>query len=184
VPWAERAHVLAIFGRAHSRELAYQHLRPLRESCRALAIEEILDIGPRGPRLPRIEGIPIREMGSVPGAQLAALLGRCRAGFLRYDAASLAKSAVFAAYCAHGVAPVVAEGGGRPSDGMAPGREYLVAGDAHALSRDLSRLVAASRRWYSGHDVAHHVAWIERALRGGAGEPAVVGEGPLLGEYR
>ncbi len=155
-----RPPALAVFGGAGVRGRAYGEWRPsLAAACRELGIEEILDVGPDAGAPGSLDGLPVRRLGVLPEAAAGAALLAARAGFLAYPPRFLAKSTIFAAYCAHGLLPVCAwkreEGGGeappfwRPSD----------AGEPRGVA-------AAALAWYRGHSLARQ-AEIYRGLLAG-----------------
>jgi hypothetical protein len=158
-----RPAVLAVFGGAGARARAYGEALPdLAAACRALAVEEILDIGPdiganTGPP-GRVAGLPVRRMGTLPAGEVSRQLLAARAGFLAYPPGFLAKSTIFAAYCAHGLAPVCAWKG--RGGGTADAPLWRAAGP------DVQQVAAAARGWYRGHALARQVATYRRLLAG------------------
>jgi hypothetical protein len=151
--WDTRPPWLAVFGRAGTEARAYQTRREeLARAARALKVERILDIGPRTGRVPQeLGGIPVQASGWLSSAEISALLSRCRYGFVDYRSDLLPKSTIFAAYCAHSVAPLVAHDRGAGLDGLHPGTHYFLgaagAGDGASIARH-------AHTWYRGHDVA------------------------------
>jgi hypothetical protein len=156
--------VMAVFGGPGQRQQAFGELREsLAAACSALDITEIIDLGPSLAALPeRVGGVPVRALGSRPAAEVSSALLGAYAGFLAYPAPFLAKSSVFAAYCAHGLVPVCAwrpprRGNGErlpfwdPGSGPAP--------------HEPAELAAQARAWYGGHDLASQAAAL-RALLG------------------
>jgi hypothetical protein len=108
-PWEARARRMIVFGGAGVRSRAWgRELAALAAACRALDIEEIVDVGPPAAVPERVGAIPVRTLGILPAAEVGALLAGSRAGFLSYPPPFLPKSTIFAAYCAHGLAPVCA----------------------------------------------------------------------------
>jgi hypothetical protein len=165
---------MLVFGGPGSRRRAYGPLLPsLAAACRALAIAEIVDLGPPCGELPaRVAGLPVRALGPRPEAEVSAILLRSYAGFLAYPEAFLAKSTVFAAYCAHGLVPVCACPRRRRwrSPPAAAARLPCWEPGAAPPPADPAALAARARSWYAGHALARQAA----ALRGllGAGAPA------------
>lgn len=106
-PLAERAPRLVVFGGAGVRSRTWEwDLPALGAVCAELGIEEILDVGPPT-AVPDCAGaVPVRALGALPAEEVSACLLGARAGFLSYPPTFLPKSSIFAAYCAHGVAPV------------------------------------------------------------------------------
>lgn len=172
-----RPRALVVFGGPGNRRRAWGEARAsLAAACRALDIAEILDLGPPLSELPaRLDGVPVRGLGTLPPAAASAVLLRSYAGFLAYPAPFLPKSTVFAAYCAHGLVPVCAGPHGlrrpprprpaRPA-GSADSAAATVAaaaaaerppfwdlGGAEPAPRDPAELAARAHAWYAGHDL-------------------------------
>ena len=105
---ADRDPVMAVFGLGRTRQNAYRELSTLGELVQQLGIREILDIGPDFEGPGEVHGIPVRRMGVLAATEIARQFSRSTFGFLSYPRMPLAKSGVFAGYCAHGVIPVIA----------------------------------------------------------------------------
>lgn len=154
-PLAARARRLVVFGGPGTRALAYRELKPaIAHACRALGIEEILDIGP-GDEPPASDlPVPVRRLGPLPNAEVSKLLAGSLAGFIGYPAPFLAKSTIFAAYCAHRVLPICAWP--RPRRDTLPAEPpppFWTPGDDA-----LQEIADRAHAWYGGHDVGHHAA--------------------------
>jgi hypothetical protein len=152
---------LAVFGGSGTRRRSYLAMRPaLLAACRALAIEEIVDIGPlldagiaRGVG---DAGISVRFLGPLPAEEVSRQLTGCRAGFVAYPAAFLPKSTIFAAYCAHGLVPVCASPRS-PRGGAPDGPPFWDPGSA-AAPPDPAELAAQAHSWYAGHALPRQAA--------------------------
>jgi hypothetical protein len=153
----DRARRLVVFGGAGTRRRAYTRLvRQLETTCRTLDIEEIWDIGPEIPDIPhRLAGRPITQFGVLPASEVGALLLDSLAGFLAYPGSFLAKSTIFAAYCAHGMLPV--------SDWYRPRRQleppppfWQPEGKKADLAEAIQELADRARTWYAGHALDRH----------------------------
>jgi hypothetical protein len=107
-----------------------------------------VDIGPPLPMPAAVEGIPVRPLGVLPAGEVSALLLRSAAGFIAYPPDFLAKSTIFAAYCAHGALPVCAWA--RPPAGLPI--PCWSAGD------DPAAVAAAAHAWYRGHSLERQAA--------------------------
>lgn len=179
-PLAERRpRAMLVFGGAGNRRRAYGELREsLIAACRGLSIAKIVDVGPRlaAEQPARLDGLPVRTLGALPEAEVSAVLLRSYAGFLGYPAALLAKSTVYAAYCAHGLVPVCAWPRRRrgqaaaPAPCWEPGREPALA--------DPADLAARARAWYGDHDLAHQAVRFHALLAGLVGEDKTVAFNP------
>ena len=199
---AREPRTLVVFGGAGNRARAWGAGREaLAAACRALAIDKILDLGPPLPpgQLPAwLGGVPVLALGELPPAQASAALLTCCAGFLSYPPPLLAKSTVYAAYCAHGLLPVCTwpgDAAGDPAERPPcwdPAAEPLpsdTAGRADptgttdpAGSADpaaLAALASHAHAWYRGHDLAHQSAAFH-ALLGEAAVPAAGAPSPDL----
>ncbi|HXO26243.1 MAG TPA: glycosyltransferase family 1 protein [Thermoanaerobaculia bacterium] len=184
VPPLEERHPrsMLVFGSAAIRQRAYGDLREeLIAACRGLGIAEVVDMGPRfAAEMPaRLDGLRVRVLGALPDAEVSAVLRRSYAGFLGYPAPFLAKSTVYAAYCAHGLVPICAwpwRRRGPPEERppcWEPGREPAPA--------DPDGLAARAWAWYGDHDLAHQAARLRALLAGPVGENDAV---PFADECR
>lgn len=154
---ASRTPAMAVFGLPGSRQKSYKQLSSLGNMLHALGIEQILDIGFEcdPPRV--MNGVPVQAMGELPAAQIADLLSRSAFGFMAHPGFCMAKSSIFAAYCAHGVIPVLAESFSEEMDGIRDG--IHVASPKTATAVRASGLEACSNaawNWYSSHRLHVH----------------------------
>lgn len=169
-PWDSRQPYLAVLGRAGTEARAYgYHRQALATMARALNIEEIIDIGPRSrPVSSQVEGIRVRTTGQLPREEVSKLLSSCRAGFLDYPSDVLGKSTVFAAYCAHGVVPVITHVRGTGLDELREGEHFLLAraqaADPSPSQGILENISKAAFDWYCGHAIAVQAAALSGIL--------------------
>ena len=168
--WSTRQRKMVVAGRSGNPDRAYSRRRDqLLRACRAMGIDEIVDIGARaGPVPERVGEIPVTVMGHLAAEQASALLGSARAGFLDYPSDFLAKSTVFAAYAAHGLVPVVSWRRGEEETGLAQGANYWVPSDVAVPDGGFERIAQASARWYAEHRLAVQVRAYADLLQGGA----------------
>lgn len=150
----ERAPRLVVFGGRGTRRRAWTARRAdLAAACRELGIEEVCDVGPPL-EVPtagsEVDGVPVRRLGLLPGAEVSALFAEARAGFLAYPPDFLAKSTIFAAYCAHGLVPVCAWSPPLPLRETGMTELYWRPGAA----RDPREVATAARKWYEGHSLS------------------------------
>jgi hypothetical protein len=155
-PFGRRSHRMVVFGSAGVRARAWgRELPALAASCRELEIEEILDVGPPTAVPDRVGTVPVRALGILPAQEVGALLLGSRAGFIAYPPPFLPKSTIFAAYCAHGVAPVCAWSRRERSAGPVP--------PLWRTETDPAETAERARAWYEEHALARQ-AEIFRAL--------------------
>lgn len=155
---AQRAPRLVVFGGAGNRALAYRELRAaMAFACRTLGIEEVYDIGPgnelEAPELPA----RWRRLGPLPASRVSELLAASRAGFIAYPAPFLAKSGIFAAYCAHRLLPVCAWRWPRRRVEPAP-PFWAPRKGSEASPVSLQELADRAQAWYEGHSLSQHAA--------------------------
>jgi len=181
-PFPARNRRLAVFGGAGIRTRAYgEHAAEIAAACLALDLSEVWDVGP-GTVAPESVGphggsIPVRRLGSLPAAEVSALLSETAAGFLAYPLGFLGKSSAFAAYAAHGVLAVCAGRAAPPGAVPAPGAHFWVPETGTRVAVDptgLADIAAAARSWYEGHSLVLQAAEI-------AGWLEMPPEGPVTG---
>jgi len=154
----DRPRRLVVFGGRGPRNLVYQRSRlALQLTCRELEIEEILDIGPALDfEIEPVNNIPVVCLGVKPAQEISSLLSNSVAGFLNYHTQFLAKSTIFAAYCAHRVLPIGIWYEGQNVDGLEAGKHYWL-GDKYQHTMNLSaRQIVANNAyaWYQTHKLS------------------------------
>lgn len=169
IPGARAPH-LVVFGGPNIRSQAYKQLDDgFWQWARAEGLT-VHDIGPpiadaAYARL-RADGL-IQVHGSLPAPEVSRLLGQARYGLLCYPPHVVAKSGVFAAYCAHGVCTILLAKRYDTHDGLEPNRHYA-AGVGAASTLDPSEAGAAALAWYQPHRVEAHAAAFRAFLAGTA----------------
>jgi glycosyltransferase involved in cell wall biosynthesis len=106
---ADRPRRLVVFGLDGTRARVYnQAIDALNEFCLQFGIESVVDVGaPTGLDLAARLAVPVVAMGYQSPEAVSELLRQAIAGWTLYDANLLSKSGIFAAYCAHGLVPIV-----------------------------------------------------------------------------
>ena len=165
-PLRERKNQIVVFGNAHQRARVYaQHLEALIRTCETLKLEKIVDVGPPldvKSRLP----LPFIQLGKQSALDLSTLLSNSQVGFLTYFDGYLAKSGIFAAYCAHGMLPVLPRRNSSDLDGIRNGCEYVVAGDIlHGPLETGQNIADNAHKWYQRHSVAETAATLAAILK-------------------
>ena len=120
-------------------------------------MKKILDIGsPLSLELAEINGIPLEQWGRQPADKVSQLMMQSLAGIAySSDNQKLSKSGVFAAYCAHGLVPVISNPKSSPMDGLFEGKNFLF---AQTKTTDINTpfLNTVSRQavaWYNQHSI-------------------------------
>ncbi len=180
IPLTDRDPVMAVFGLGGTRQNAYRELSALGTMLEQFGIHEILDIGPEFEAPGALDGIPVRRMGILAATEIARQFSRSTFGFLSYPATHLAKSGVFAGYCAHGVIPVIARSFPGHVDGLEDGVQVLSPRTATAVQPSgLEACSIAAWRWYLGHRLQVHAAvyarWMDESTHGMEAAPESAG---------
>lgn len=155
--FARRNPAMAVFGLPGARQSSYKQLGALADMLKDMGIQRFLDIGPHLDGPPNVKGIEIKRMGELPAADFPGVLSSCMFGFVHHPSHCLAKSSIFASYCAQGVIPVIAETFCGEVDGLTDGL-HLVSPMTAPVARNAG-WEACSRAawdWYRTHRVRLH----------------------------
>jgi hypothetical protein len=157
-PLAERTRRLVVFGSRNARLQVYQRCRAgLTQTCQALEIQEIFDIGVyTALDLSEINGIPIVEKGVTQAPEISKILLDSVAGFLNFPLPPyLAKSTIFAAYCAHRLIPCMVSFSTTSIDGLQTGKHYWsVDSQSKHLCLEVGQEIADNAHaWYQTHSL-------------------------------
>lgn len=163
--WDSRAPRMVVFGLAASRMRAYRNAAKVDAFCRQLGIDEIVDVGPPLATLPAFNAARVVQRGALEPAEIARTLLEARYGYLYYSADNLAKSSIFAAYCAHGVVAVVAESSDRVMDELEMSVHYVSLRRPPAKD-GTHRISENANRWYWTHGISAHAAWLDQVAYG------------------
>ncbi|MEL6160329.1 MAG: hypothetical protein AAGJ95_16980 [Cyanobacteria bacterium J06554_11] len=141
LPLGERDRALVIFGSSDRSRVYRNNIGMLKQVCQRLSIRTVYDIGRPIEWDEQALGTDISTIrtGFLPDAEVSEIMSKALAGVFDYHRfpQNLAKSTVYAAYCAHGLLPV---GNGRslpPQDGIVAGQQYV---DTHTLCRLRTRV--------------------------------------------
>jgi len=158
---------IVVFGTAPRRERAW---RAAGDRLLRRADDEGLALVDVGPPLGdtglvdelRRAGVDVRGRRTVE--EVSELLSSAAFGLIAYPPYLLAKSGVFAAYCAHAVVPVVYSGKSGGRDGVRVGDHYVRELPPRVEYRDFSDVSAQALLWYQGHRLDVHVSTMRRLL--------------------
>ncbi|MBW4469063.1 MAG: hypothetical protein KME45_01515 [Stenomitos rutilans HA7619-LM2] len=169
-PLKQREKSLIVFGTPGRRARIYQRSRAmLINSCQLLGIEEICDVGPSlDLEQLDIAGIPLIQKGEQSAQAISRLLSDSLAGIVySTDNGRLAKSGVFATYCAHGLVPIVTQKQSPLMDGLQAQTHFLFAGlQTQSLSmQDLQAIAQKAHQWYNKHNQENTVKYITSELQ-------------------
>lgn len=157
-----RSRRLLVFGTPGRRARIYQRATAmLVNTCRLLGVEEICDVGPPlNLKISEIKGVRLIETGEKSAHEISNLMLDSLAGIsYSNDNTKLAKSGVFASYCAHGLVPVITQAKSSPADGLEDGTNFLFAGSqSKNLNIDsLQNIADLAHIWYKKHSLSKSV---------------------------
>jgi hypothetical protein len=159
-PLPSRKKRLVIFGQQGTRTSAYKSISVLDRVCQSLQIKEIWDIGPSIElTIHSIGECPIIELGQLPAAEISKILLDSVAGFVCYNPKFLAKSGIFAAYCAHGLLPVVHPWSSQTVDNLEVGQHYWHPENSLPSIfplEDQQAIADCAFSWYQNHALPNH----------------------------
>ena len=158
-PLSERERRLVVVGQGKSKLRVYRESLPeLSRACEVLEIEEIWDIGPStGLDLSSVIKMPIVELGQKSVPEISDILSKSCAGFLNYNVEHLAKSGIFAAYCAHGLLPISYRSSTLPVDGIEARIHYWIPDSQGIILNSVEELQAIADNaptWYQTHSLS------------------------------
>lgn len=157
LPLAERQKQLVIFGGVANRIRVYQESQSLLDRvCKTLGIQEILDLGTPTRQTPQSIGtVPILELGQQPAEKISEIMSSAIASFLNYNPDFLAKSTIFAAYCAHGLLPINAKSSNSITDEIKSGEHYWNPIEIELKDVKMMQAIANNAYiWYQNHNLA------------------------------
>lgn len=156
----ERKKQLIVFGSGSWRRKVYQEsLQLLEKICQELDIEEVIDIGaPLGFSVDLNSKVKFSKLGIRGASEISQLMSKAKVGILNYPISHLAKSGIFAAYCSHGLLPVVVTDGGSGEDGLCPAENYWpIFLEQKSIDNSTAQLIAQKAyNWYHQHGLAEH----------------------------
>ncbi|MEH2455793.1 glycosyltransferase family 1 protein [Nostoc sp.] len=169
LPLLERQQRLVVFGGVANRARVYRESQVVLEYvCQRLNIQEIWDVGtPTGVNLSLITKVPILEIGQQSAENVSNILAYSVAAFSDYNPDFLAKSTIFASYCAHRVLPINAKGSVSVVDGIEPGRHYWVPNPhRNELGNNVEMQAIADNAyfWYQTHNLSVHIQTFAKYL--------------------
>jgi hypothetical protein len=180
-PLSERKPWLILFGGgAWTAKAVSLYTHALDSVCTRLGCERILAIGSAA-NVSWRGRTRFEQLGVLSAREVSAILDQARAGFVDYFSGYLAKSTIFAAYCAHGLLSVFPQENASEADGIRCGEHYVTVRELLAGKDDSAwqRIADNARRWYEAHDLRSTASVVARVLEG---PPVEKPEAPLKTE--
>ncbi|MEL7314503.1 MAG: hypothetical protein AAFN08_06070 [Cyanobacteria bacterium J06559_3] len=165
LPLHDRDRALIIFGSTDRGRIYRSNLEGVQRICQQLNIHTLYDIGhPIDWDSSSLDAdITVIKTGLLPATAVSKLMFTAFAGIFDYRRFpnNLAKSTVYAAYCAHGLLPLCNLRSLPPQDGILADRHYL---DTHTLHQhtdrtteslsSFQRIADNAHAWYNTHTLA------------------------------
>ena len=104
------------------------------------------------------------QHGYLQNNEIHILMKDALFGLLEYPVEYVAKSSVFAAYCAHGICPILITEPDICSDGLSENVHYLVNLPNDMRMEEALDIGQAALVWYRKHDIAAHVRLLEEIM--------------------
>jgi hypothetical protein len=150
---------IILFGSAGLRQAAYQAAGDKLFQWAKRASLEIHDIGTpvadeRLLEIIRTNGVA--QHGRLDEEEVRRLMQDARFGLLAYSIEYVAKSSVFAAYCAHGICPVLFSKNHIKADGLVAGVHCLTGVPDASTIPDTASIGQAAWGWYKPHSLDRH----------------------------
>jgi hypothetical protein len=162
----DRAPKVVVFGGSALRLATY---RAAGDSLFAWAKRQGLAIHDIGPAINdpimtnRLTSEGVIVHGRLPETEISGLLADALFGVVVYPVEYVAKSGVFAAYCAHGICPLLISQQYPAADGLIQSQHYLAdipeTGCTPSIAADIGLM---AWDWYQQHNVAEHVQSLHR----------------------
>ena len=164
-----RPRKVIVFGGAGLRQATYQAAGDKLFAWAKSASLKIHDIGP--PLADRqladrlgAEGVALH--GRLDEIEISRIMKDAMLGLLAYPVEYVAKSGVFAAYCAHGVCPVLMSESYVQADGLVAECHYLPGFAGRSISiADATAVGQSAYEWYQPHRLHRHADAISGFLR-------------------
>jgi hypothetical protein len=149
---------LVVFGQEGTRKRAYAGNDAGWAKIRSWIPHAVIhDVGPpTGLSVEELTGIRCIRHGQLPAQEVSSILRNSQFGILDYTNSTLDKSGVFAAYCAHGVIPIVLSHASPESSTLREGAHFVTPDSVSDSAEDLRPLSEKSYRWYSRHNLSAH----------------------------
>jgi len=139
-------------------------LAHLRNILRQFEISKLIVIGTNRINL-EAAGIHCERHVHLVPEVASRLLSESRFGFLDYYDGYLGKSGIFAAYCSHGLVPILFEPNASEADGLECGRHFLLASSVNDPGTQVQQIADAAWTWYHSHNVAKTAIAFAQAFR-------------------
>lgn len=158
---------IAVFGSPVLRQKTYEAAGDTLFAWANQASLEVHDIGEPIGDMQMAEALRangVVQHGHLNEHQVSQLMADSLYGLLAYPVEYVAKSGVFAAYCAHGVCPLLISNNYVQADGLVAGKHYLRDVPNAEAVFDTTAIGQRAWEWYQPHRVGWHTELIKRFM--------------------
>ena len=158
---------IIVFGSPGLRQATYQAAGDKLFAWARQAALEIHDVGAPIPDVHLADTLRqngVIQHGRLDHRAIRSLMQNASFGLLAYPVEYVAKSSVFAAYCAHGMCPVLISKNYGQADGLKAGVHYLPGVPDVKVMTGFDSVRLAAWEGYQLHNIGRHVAFIQGAL--------------------
>ena len=161
-----KENVAIVFGGKAWRNKVYAKKGDLEKIVNHYEIKKIIDIGSPIDLSSIKEFIDVEQMGNLSSDEISNILNQSRFGFLNYPVAYLAKSGIFASYCAHGLLPISFNSDNDDTDGVMPGEHFLSTEIALNSNFQAGNAIAKkAHSWYWEHSIEKQAKLYDGLIR-------------------
>lgn len=161
-----KENVAVVFGSKAWRKKVYAENEDLKKLVNHLEIKKIMDIGSPVDVASLKDIVDVEQMGNLSSDEISIILNQSRYGIINYPEAYLAKSGIFASYCAHGLLPISFYSGNEGTESVMPGVHFLPVKDV-LVSNSLQRNEIAEKAhgWYMEHSIEKQAKLYDGLIR-------------------
>jgi len=164
-PPVKRLPKIIVFGGSVLRQKTYRAVGNELFSWAKSAALEVHDIGPpisdaKLSETLRTSGVILH--GRLDGLEVDQLMEGAMFGLLAYPVEYVTKSGVFAAYCAHGICPILISKNHAQSEGLMAGSHYLTGISNVSVVLQPQQIGQAAWEWYQTHTIERHAELISK----------------------
>ncbi|ACK80403.1 hypothetical protein AFE_1347 [Acidithiobacillus ferrooxidans ATCC 23270] len=165
---AARKRRLVMFGSAGLRTVTYRSAgKELFQWAKRQSVE-IHDIGSTVMDMQVVDTLKangVMQHGRLKASEISDLMRDSLFGLVAYPVNYVAKSSVFATYCAHGLCPVILSKGYAPSDGLVAWQHYLPGVPTGIVDTYKAQRIGENAwEWYQPHGIWQHASVLNELL--------------------
>ncbi len=161
-----KENIAVVFGSKSWRKKVYAESEDLKKLVNQLKIKKIIDIGSTVDVSSLKDIVNVEQMGNLSSEEISMILNQSRYGILNYPEAYLAKSGIFASYCAHGLLPISLYSDDESNDGVISGKHFLRVKDVLVSNTlQVNEIAKKAHGWYMEHSIEKQAKLYDGLIR-------------------